>query len=371
MNRGRSRQLLIVDDDEDFAISTSRALSLEGINCRIACDGATARKLIGELGVEVALLDIRLLEEDGAELAAKLRAQYPSLIIVIMTAYASVDSAVAALKAGVYDYLRKPFFLDELMQALDRCFQLADLRRDKLRAEQQLALLGQIEAASQLATGLSHDFRNMLAVVTANLAAIDEWLPPSDRLKPYATDALEAADAATGLVSKLVDFARNSERRVQPIDLRRPVSAAIEMLQRSLCASMQLQLQVPDQPLIAPANPAQIEASVVNLLINARDATEGQGQAKIRLMPVWRGGHYARLRIEDNGPGLSPEDLRRAVDPRFTTKADGTGLGLAMIHHLALISGGDFRIENHSAGGARAILDLPALAPDQVSGENM
>ena len=114
--RASGRRLLIIDDDSDFAISTSRALALEGVNCDIAHDGAAALAALDGGETEVALLDIRLGHEDGTEVAARLRAHFPELILVIMTAYASVDSAVAALKAGAYDYLRKPFFLEELMR---------------------------------------------------------------------------------------------------------------------------------------------------------------------------------------------------------------------------------------------------------------
>ncbi len=371
------RRLLIVDDDVDFSVSTSRALALEGIDCTLAHTGAEAMALAGTHDFEVALLDIRLGEEDGTRLAQDLRARRPEMILIIMTAYATVDSAVAALKAGAYDYLRKPFFLDELLQSLERCYHLTELRRDKARAEGQLALLRQIEAASQLATGLSHDFKNMLAVIQANLAVIDDRLPVDDRLKPYAGDAREAAVTASGLVSRLVGFARNGNVRAETIDLRAPIAAATAMLRRSLCAGMALRLDLPAQPVYAPADPGQIETAIVNLLINARDATGGCGQVTIRLATVGLGGHYARLSVTDDGPGFSDEGLGRALEPMFTTKSDGTGLGLSMIQHMALQLGGQFHVANAPGGGASAVLELPCLGPGEMpdpaqgSGENI
>ncbi|WP_111429848.1 response regulator [Rhodobacteraceae bacterium DSL-40] len=369
--RASGRRLLIIDDDSDFAISTSRALALEGVNCDIAHDGAAALAALDGGETEVALLDIRLGHEDGTEVAARLRAHFPELILVIMTAYASVDSAVAALKAGAYDYLRKPFFLEELMRALERCFQLADLRREKARAEHELALLRQLEATSQLAAGLSHDFKNMMAVILANLSVIDERLAAEDRLKPYASDALEAAGTAADVVARLMGFARGRLDRAEPGDLRGPVSGAVAMLERSLCIGMTLSAELPEEGVLAPIDPGQMETAVVNLLINARDATGGRGRAVVRLERIWRGAHYARLTVEDDGPGLTPEGLRRVLEPFYTTKPEGTGLGLPMIQHMALQSGGRFRLENAVGGGARAVLDLPCLGPHQGSGENM
>ncbi|WP_104494215.1 sensor histidine kinase [Paracoccus denitrificans] len=370
-----TRRLLILDDDADFAISTSRALALEGVECRIAPDGASALALLEVEPVEVVLIDIRLRHEDGTELAARLHARHPGLVMVIMTAYASVDSAVAALKAGAYDYLRKPFFLDELMRALERCFQLVELRAAKARAERELALMRQIEATSQLAAGLSHDFKNMLAVIRANLAVIEERLPAQDGLKPYAGDALDAALTAGELVTRLMGFARQPVLSPEPRDLRLPVRTTASMLARTLCAGMRVECDLPGHPLLAPVDPGQIGTALVNLLINARDATDGRGRARIALRHVWRGGDYARLTVEDDGPGFDAGGLDHALEPLFTTKPEGTGLGLSMIQQLALVSGGDFRIGNAEGGGARAVLDLPCLkpctGPDQGSGENM
>lgn len=366
-----ARRLMIVDDDLDFSVSTSRALALEGVECLAAPDGPTALALLEAEEVEVVLLDIRLGGEDGTSLARRLRAARPELVIVIMTAYATVDSAVAALQAGAYDYLRKPFFLDELMQALERCYQLCDLRREKRRAEQELALMRQMEAAARLATGLSHDFKNMLAVIHANLSVIGQRLPPQDALRPYAGDALDASATASELVSRLIGFSRSSPPRSVLADLRDPVARVTAMMQRTLCAGMQLALDLPGQAIAAPVDAGQFEAALVNLLINARDATEGRGRVEVRLGRVWRGGDYARLTVRDDGPGLSEEGLHRALEPLFTTKSEGTGLGLPMIQHMALVSGGSFRIRNAEAGGACAVLELPCLPPAQGSGENM
>jgi len=362
-----TRRLLILDDDADFAVSTSRALALEGVECRIAPDGASALALLEAEPIEVVLIDIRLRDEDGTELAARLSTLHPGLVMVIMTAYASVDSAIAALKAGAYDYLRKPFFLDELMQALERCFQLVELRAAKARAERELALMRQIEATSRLAAGLSHDFKNMLAVIRANLAVIAERLPAQDGLAPYAGDALDAAMTAGDLVTRLMGFARQPTQSPDPADLRQPVGNAVSMLARTLCQGMRIECDLPDRPLLAPVDPVQIETAVVNLLINARDATKGRGPVRVRLRHIWRGSDYARLTVEDEGPGFDAVVLDHAPEPLFTTKPGGTGLGLPMIQQLALVSGGDFHIGNSEGGGARVVLDLPCLRPDSTA----
>ncbi|MDN3711237.1 response regulator [Paracoccus cavernae] len=359
-------RLMIVDDEHDFAVSTSRALALEGIDCILAGHGAEAVALLLAQEPQIALLDIRIRDEDGTELAARLKALRPDLIVIIMTGYASVDSAIAAMQAGAHDFLRKPFFLDELMRALGRAGEILRLREDKAQAERELTHLRQLEATSQLAAGLSHDFRNMLAVVQANLSVLVERLEKdggSDaRLLPYARDALHAGASATSVVTRLGDFRRNRSAALAPVDLRPQVAEAVAMMRSTLCAGLAITLSLPEEPLMVLADPAMIGTAMVNLLINARDATGGEGRVTVALRRLRQGGDYARLTVTDDGPGLSGEAALRAVDPFFTTKPQGTGLGLPMIRHLALSSGGRFRLENAPQGGAQAVLDLPAVA---------
>lgn len=184
---------------------------------------------------------------------------------------------------------------------------------------------------------------------------------------------------AADLVARLMGFARGGGAGGAALDLRGPVESVATMLGRTLCRGMALHLDMPARPVLAPVDPGQLETALVNLLINARDATRGRGRVMIGLSHIWRGGHYARLIVQDDGPGLTPQGLERALEPMFTTKPDGTGLGLPMIQQMALRHGGRFRIGNAPDGGARALMDLPCLEPGdgrdpdpgQGSGENM
>jgi signal transduction histidine kinase len=257
------------------------------------------------------------------------------------------------------------------MSALGRCFDICDLRQAKAETERELHLLRQHEAMAQLATGLSHDFRNMLAVIQANLAVLDQRLAPNHPMKPYATDAHEAAGTASEVLARLSGFLRGRPHTVVPVDLRGPVTKTMAMMGRTLCADMTLVCDLPETPLMVQVDPHLVETALVNLLINARDATGGQGRVVINLRRVTRGADYARLVLRDDGPGLAPEAAARALEPFFTTKAEGSGLGLAMIHQMALSTGGSFRVANAAQGGAEAVLELPCLPHSQDGGTNM
>jgi len=135
---GVKRHLLVVDDDRDFADSLSHLLTLEGYRVSQAYSLSSALALLDEIAVEVALIDIRLGEHSGLSLIADVRKHHPEAVCVMITAYASAETAIEALQEGAYDYLCKPFFSEDLLATLERCFERIALTRSREEAEAAL-----------------------------------------------------------------------------------------------------------------------------------------------------------------------------------------------------------------------------------------
>ncbi len=132
------RRVLVVDDDVDFADTIAHLLKLEDYIVDVAHKFSTAVTTLEHFPAEVVLTDIRMEDRSGLSLVSELRSTHPDISCIMMTAYASVDTAIEALQAGAYDYLCKPFFQQDLMATLDRCFERATLTRDRERAEAAL-----------------------------------------------------------------------------------------------------------------------------------------------------------------------------------------------------------------------------------------
>ena len=132
------RHLLVVDDDRDFADSLSHLLTLEGYDVARAYSLSSALAMLDDIAVEVALIDIRLGENSGLKLIVDLRKRHPEAVCVMITAYASAETAIEALQEGAYDYLCKPFFSEDLLATLDRCFERIALTRSREEAEAAL-----------------------------------------------------------------------------------------------------------------------------------------------------------------------------------------------------------------------------------------
>lgn len=140
-NKEQGRRLLIVDDEKDFVLSLADILESFGYIVETAHSGKSALEKIKEFGPQVALLDIRLGNENGINLIYKLKEEVPKLLPIVMTAYATADTAIEALQEGAYDYLRKPLNPMDLLAKLDRCFERLQLEREKATAEEHYRLL--------------------------------------------------------------------------------------------------------------------------------------------------------------------------------------------------------------------------------------
>ncbi|MFD2032825.1 response regulator [Ancylobacter dichloromethanicus] len=215
MWRDERRRVLIVDDDHDFAASLALLLELEGYDVVVAHDGAGARDVVA--AVAVALVDIRLGHEDGVALAIELGRLRPDLLTVMVTGYASVQTAIKALQAGIYDYVCKPFEPADLLATLGRCFDRHRLAGDRAQAEELLRRSRRMEAVGRLSAGIAHDFNNLLTVVGGNLKLLQEELSRGAEGDPAVMREL-VADALGG--------GRGRDRRQQAPARRRSGPAA-------------------------------------------------------------------------------------------------------------------------------------------------
>ena len=132
------KRVLVVDDDIDFANSLASLLELEGYRAETAYDAPTARRAAGRSEVDVALIDIRLGEASGLDLIGEFQERHPDITSIMITAFASVDTVIGALQRGAYDYLCKPFYTEDLLATLERCFERISLRQEHEKARQQL-----------------------------------------------------------------------------------------------------------------------------------------------------------------------------------------------------------------------------------------
>ncbi|MFC2250673.1 response regulator [Labrys portucalensis] len=368
-----TRCVLIVDDDVDFASSLAGLLSLEGYHTPIAHDPAAALDMLGRERIAVALVDVRLGLSDGVDLVRALRQRNPDLVCVMVTAYASIETAVEALKAGAYDYLSKPFYTEELLALLDRCFERIRLVEEKSRIAERLRQTQRLEAMGQLASGIAHDFNNILAVLYSNLRWLQERLEGQPDLCELVVDALDATRSGSELASRLLSFGARRMDETVIVYLGRELPPLMRVLVRTLGDKVTVVLEVTEDlhPVEIPTG--QLESSLLNLALNARDAMPEGGRlvfAARNLMVTAEDarvasgllpGAYVLLSVTDTGKGMPLAVRRRALEPLFSTKpsGEGNGLGLAMVDAFVRQAGGRLGIVSAPGEGTTINLYLP------------
>lgn len=276
---------------------------------------------------------------------------------------------VAVIFQDVTARRRAELELLELNQTLGRRVEEAVGEREE--AMSQLHEAQKLETIGQLTGGVAHDINNLLTPITGALDLLNRRYSADDPRSARLLDgALQSAERARVLVSRLLGFARRQALETRPINPTSLLEGMRDLLVSSIGSAIELRL-IPGSNLPAAlADPNQLELALLNLCVNARDAMDGAGvltvAAEHAVIGPDRGGKlkpgaYVRISVIDRGKGMDAATLARAVEPFFSTKGvgKGTGLGLSMVHGLAAQLGGAFEMTSVVGQGTRADLYLP------------
>ncbi|WP_095102369.1 PAS domain-containing sensor histidine kinase [Pseudomonas sp. Irchel 3A5] len=262
--------------------------------------------------------------------------------------------------------------VQELNQTLEQRIREAISEREVV--EEALRQSQKMEAVGQLTGGIAHDFNNLLAGISGSLELMQMRLGQGrvadvDR---YLVVAQGAVQRAAALTHRLLAFSRRQTLAPIPTNVNALIMGMEELIRRTVGPSVDIQVRAGTDLWTALIDPAQLENSLLNLCINARDAMPHGGSILIEtrnecldeshdLDPEVLPGDYLSIRVTDSGCGMSAEVSAKAFEPFFTTKpvGEGTGLGLSMIYGFARQSGGQIRIRSEVDRGTMVCLQLP------------
>lgn len=247
----------------------------------------------------------------------------------------------------------------------------------RLQAEHALRQSQKIEAVGQLTGGIAHDFNNILTVISGNvehaMLLSERAGEPGVMVSRALDNALKGVGRAASLTQRLLAFARRQPLHSQATNLNDRLQDMQDMLQRALGELVRLEIRAAADVWCVEIDVSQLEASVLNLAVNARDAMPHGGRLTIEvdnshldhdyaaLFPDASPGEYVMLRVRDNGHGMDADTLARVFEPFFTTKqvGRGTGLGLSMVHGFVKQSGGHVLIDSVEGGGTSITMMFP------------
>ncbi len=283
---------------------------------------------------------------------------------------------------------------------------VAEALAEKAAAEAHLMHAQRMEAVGRLTGGVAHDFNNLLTVV---IGALDIILRSDDaaKRKKLGEAALAAARRGESLTHQLLAFSRRQALRPEPVDLNGLIREGEPLLRRAVGEAVDFKIRLKRGGVRVNVDPAQFEAALLNLVVNARDALgdvtgrdaasadaaskadgpprsgrDGPVRAGARItiqtqacsvaagqIPELAAGDYVCVAVSDNGSGMSAEVIDRVFEPFFTTKpiGKGTGLGLSQVYGFARQSGGGVHIASSPGRGSEIRLYLPPLIADKAA----
>jgi PAS domain S-box-containing protein len=361
--------------------ATPDAIFVKDLDGRYVLVNAAAARFIGKASGEiVGRNDFELYPEEDARVFLEADRQ------VLASGEAQAFEGVATGKSGEQIYLvTKGVYRDKNGQILGvygishDITELQHAHETLKQTREALFRSQKMEAVGQLTGGIAHDFNNILAIILGNVELLRLHFP-SDR---HAGEIIDAVMRATlhgkDLTGHLLAFSRRRLLNPQPVDVNALVASVVRLLGRTLGATIRVVTDTSSASGLAFADPAALEAAVLNVALNARDAMPEGGvltirtsTAKITETPTTdedlKPGAYSLLELEDTGSGMPPDVVARVFEPFFTTKTSGrgTGLGLSMVYGFARQSGGTVAIDSEPGRGTNFRLYLPLAESEQA-----
>jgi signal transduction histidine kinase len=263
------------------------------------------------------------------------------------------------------------------------------LREEQIRrasAEESLRQSQKMTAVGQLTAGIAHDFNNLLTGIGGAIEMIGRRVPqPTPEVVRFLDLARTGVSRAATLTQRMLAFARQQPLQIEPVDANRLVTGMSELLRRTFGETVQIETVLSSGLWRATADPAQLEAAVLNLTINARDAMPGGGTLTIETANAHLDdsyaaanaevtpGQYVMIAVSDTGTGMDQQTVARAFEPFFTTKerGQGTGLGLSMTYGYIKQIGGHLKIYSEIGHGSTVKIYLPRTQAESGAGPEL
>jgi len=377
-----SVRILLLEDDPSDAELVQTTLEADQLVCDVNVVKTRAEFLTGleSQQIDLVLADYKLPSFDGLSALKLLLSIRPDLPFIFVSGTFGEESAIEALKIGATDYVLKTR-LSKLVPAVRRALREKGERQRLIELEDTLRQIQKMETLGQLTGGIAHDFKNLLMLITGNLEIIEDAVPRDDDMIRRALErARVGADRAAALTQRLLAFSRQQTLDPKPVQINELISPMADIWRQALGDAIRLDVDVPRRSPTIFVDPNQLENAVLNLILNARDASNPGARIKVvsEVMFVdtptlgrtgeMTVGEYASISVEDQGSGIPNELLDRIFEPLFTTKpvGQGTGLGLSMVYGFVKQSKGYIDITSALGRGTTVRLIFPSFRQPTV-----
>jgi signal transduction histidine kinase len=386
---GKGPLVLYVDDERGNRVVFETSMKAE-FNVRVASEPAEALQILEGTDVAVIVTDMRMPTMSGEELLRIAKERWPQTIRMVVTAYSDIEPILRAINEGlVARYIIKPWVRTELMQVLRWATEAWALSRDSAAVHRRLLETERLATLGSISGMLVHDLKQPLMSLAVNAELLKELadfapvlrqalesisvpnrghlIEMIDELGQVTDDIKTSIDHLNTLISSLRGF--STQRRPDPST---PISTdPLPILRHAMSVCQELAVKVRaqigyDGPRELPRvriPPTELTQVLINLVANGAQAVAARGSPNGRVsIHASESSGMLVLEVKDDGIGMTPDVLKRVGTPFFTTRAQGTGLGLAQCQRLIGTAGGRLAIDSEPGKGTTVTITLPIAA---------
>jgi signal transduction histidine kinase len=372
---GNGKSIVVIDDDHAIRLSCFQALTKIGYHVTTFEDGASGLKAVADTRPDLVVVDLKMAGLSGLEVIARVNQIDRDIVIVVITGYATIGTAVDAMKAGAYDFLPKPFKPDELRIIVGRGLERRRLLMESRRAEMERELMKR-----RFITFVSHQLKTPLVAIQQYLdvmARMEESGHEVENRKQWMERCLNRAQEMRDIIEDWLTLAKieggHLVRKDVDVELKAIVSTILESYQDAASdASVSLALDMPDPEYIATGDHNSFSVLFDNLISNAIKYNKRGGT--VTVTGTKAPGEFV-ISVADTGLGVSDEDLPFLFDEFFRGKShgeqktSGTGLGLPICKRIVTEMGGRIEVESKAGQGSVFRVRVPATTKKR-NGEN-
>jgi len=331
--------ILVIDDEKAMRDSCYQVLSKDGYATETAENGQSGLQKIREVRPDLVLIDLKMPGMGGMELLEKIGQIDPDIISIVITGYATIESAVEAMKRNAYDFLPKPFTPDQLRIVIKRGLERRRLAAESARLRREKKMMRE-----NFITLVSHQLRSPLASVKQYFGVIREGFAGevTDKQKEIIQKAGGYIDSLVQLINDWLDMSRVEAGRIrdksEPVSLAAVLSEALEVLKpQAEAKKVVLELNSADNLPLLNGDPKCLKEAFLNLLSNGIKYNREGGRVTVT---VREQGDDLVIEVSDTGIGISRENLPFIFDEFFRIKSKetqhitGTGLGLSIARKI-------------------------------------
>lgn len=361
------RRIFVIDDDDVMLLSCRRILEKDGYAVETFDNGVDGLRRLADVRPQLLLVDLKMPELDGLQVIDRVRAIDTEIVIAVITGYATISTAVDAMKAGAYDFLPKPFTPDELRLIVNRGYERWRLAMESSRLREEKA-----EAERRFVTFVSHQLKSPVVAAKQYLDVLlfekRDDMPARDR--DWLLRAQVRLDEMLTLIHDWLELARVSSGAVcepgETTDLREVVGHAVAILEpQSRAAGVSVDTRLADDLPRAVGDGVSLTTVVSNLVSNGIKYNRPGGTVSISTR---HDGGVIELEVADTGIGIPDEAMPRLFEEFYRVRNDdtqdipGTGLGLAICRRIVTTLGGSIEVSSRFGEGTTFVVRLPRAA---------